>query len=448
MKLISVFVAICFAATATAAERPNLLVILADDLGYGDLECYGAPDMQTPVLDKLCRTGMRFDNFYANCPVCSPTRASLLSGSYPDAVGVPGVIRTHPKNSWGYLSPNVPLLPVAAQKAGYSTAIVGKWHLGLTAPNIPTERGFDHFHGYLGDMMDDYYDHRRHGINFMRQGTQEIDPKGHATDLFAQWAVDYVTQQKDKPAPFLLYLAFNAPHSPIQPPDEWLQKVRQREKGITEKRAKIVALIEHMDDAIGRVLQALDKNGQTDNTIVFFTSDNGGSLRHGGTNGALRDGKESMYEGGLKVPTFVVWPEQIEAGSRTAQAGLSMDILPTLFDAAEIPFDETSIDGRSLLPTLLGQEQPELRKQWFFVRREGGPRYGGKCIDAIREGPWKLLQNFPFSPLELYNLDDDPMEANNLIDVHPKIGQRLQTAMRLQIQRAGQVPWQPPSNPQ
>jgi arylsulfatase A-like enzyme len=424
--------------------RPNIVVILADDLGYGDLGCYGADDMRTPVLDGMCDAGMRFENFYANCPVCSPTRASLLSGCYPDLVGVPGVIRTHPENSWGYLSPQIPLLPVAARKAGYTTAIVGKWHLGLTSPNIPTERGFDYFHGYLGDMMDDYYDHRRHGINYMRLGTQEIDPKGHATDLFAQWAVDYVTQRKNKPNPFLLYLAFNAPHSPIQPPDKWLNRVQRRENGISEKRARIVALIEHMDDAIGRLLRALAENGQIDNTIVLFTSDNGGSLRHGGTNGDLRDGKESMYEGGLKVPTFVVWPGRITTGSRTAQAGLSMDILPTLFDAAQIPFDKTSIDGRSLLPTLLGQDQAAVREQWFFVRREGGPRYGGKCIDAIRQGPWKLLQNFPYAPLELYNLDDDPLETTNLIDSHPGVVQRLHAALRQQIQRAGQVPWQPP----
>lgn len=446
MKFSVFFSALILTATAASAadDRPNLVVILADDLGYGDLGCYGATDMQTPVLDRFCAAGMTFENFYANCPVCSPTRASLLSGRYPDLVGVPGVIRTHAENSWGYLDPATELLPCAAQRAGYATAIVGKWHLGLDTPNTPTERGFDHFHGFLGDMMDDYYTHRRHGINYMHLGTKEIDPAGHATDLFGQWTIDYLNERKGKPEPFLLYLAFNAPHSPIQPPEEWLAKVMERETGITPKRAKLVALIEHMDHTIGRVLKALQANGQSSNTIVVFTSDNGGSLRHGGTNGPLRDGKGSVYEGGLKVPTAVVWPGHIAAGSRTSQWGLTMDILPTLFDAAKIPHNKEAIEGRSLLPTLLGHEQPPLRKQWFFVRREGGFAYGGKCIDAVREGPWKLLQNSPFGLRELYNLDDDPLEEHNLISTERKVANRLSAAMRLQVQRAGSVRWQKP----
>ena len=137
-------------------RRPNLLVILVDDLGYGDLSSYGARDLKTPHIDRLIARGIRFDNFYANCPVCSPTRAALLTGRYQDMVGVPGVIRTHPENSWGYLSPAAVLPPKILKPAGYHTAVIGKWHLGLESPNIPTDRGFDHFHGYLGDMMDDY----------------------------------------------------------------------------------------------------------------------------------------------------------------------------------------------------------------------------------------------------------------------------------------------------
>jgi len=428
---------------ASADDRPNLLVILADDLGYGDLACYGATDMRTPVLDEFCASGMTFENFYANCPVCSPTRASLISGRYPDLAGVPGVIRTHPENSWGYLNPDQQMLTKTAQRAGYATAIVGKWHLGLESPNVPTDRGFDYFHGYLGDMMDDYYKHRRHGINYMRLGTQEIDPPGHATDLFGQWAVDYLNNRRGQPKPFLLYLAFNAPHSPIQPPEEWLQKVLAREPGITKKRAGIVALIEHMDATIGLVLQALKSSGLANNTIVVFTSDNGGALNHGGTNGALRDGKGSMYEGGLKVPTAVVWPGHVGASSSTAQCALTMDILPTLLDAAGIAQDP-SIEGRSFLPTLLGKKQPPLRDHWFFVRREGGFAFGGQCIDAVREGPWKLLQNSPFEARELYNLTKDPLEQQNVIAQYPEIAGRLNKLMRLQLQRSGAVAWQKP----
>jgi arylsulfatase A-like enzyme len=194
-------------ARGKTTNRPNILMILVDDLGYGDLSSYGAKDMRTPNIDKLMASGMRFDNFYANCPVCSPTRASLLTGRYPDLVGVPGVIRTHLTNNWGYLAPQAVLLPKLLSWAGYHTAMVGKWHLGLESPNTPNERGFDHFHGFLGDMMDDYYHHRRHGNNYMRLNNKEIDPKGHATDLFSQWSVDYINSRKNAAQPFFFYLA-------------------------------------------------------------------------------------------------------------------------------------------------------------------------------------------------------------------------------------------------
>ncbi|HUG20300.1 MAG TPA: sulfatase-like hydrolase/transferase, partial [Planctomycetaceae bacterium] len=178
-----------------AADQPNILLILADDLGYGDLSCYGATDLKSPHVDALAKQGLKFTNFYANCPVCSPTRAALLTGRYQEMVGVPGVIRTHADNNWGYLAEDAVLLPELLAQAGYTSGIVGKWHLGLESPNTPIERGFDFFHGFLGDMMDDYYNHRRHGINYMYRNRTEIDPEGHATDLFSQWAVDYIKAQ-------------------------------------------------------------------------------------------------------------------------------------------------------------------------------------------------------------------------------------------------------------
>ena len=437
--------ALAASALSAAEQRPNLLIILADDLGYGDLSCYGASDLKSPHLDRLCRQGMRLTGFYANSCVCSPTRAALLSGCYPERVGVPGVIRTHADNSWGYLSPSATLLPAVARQAGYATAIIGKWHLGLESPNTPPDRGFDHFHGFLGDMMDDYYTHRRHGHNYMRRDRTVIDPNGHATDLFADWAVEYIRSRKNQTSPFLLYLAFNAPHSPIQPPEEWLEKVRSREPGLSDRRAALVALIEHLDDAVGRVLEALDTAGLEQNTIVVFTSDNGGSLPHGASNGPLRDGKGSMYEGGLKVPAFVRWPENIAPGSETDLPVLTMDILPTLLDAANADVDFSSIDGRSFLPTLLGQQQDSLRPRRFFVRREGGYAWGGKTADAVQEGPWKLLQNTPFSRRELYRLDTDPQERLNVIDRYPQVARRLSAAMRRQIQEGARVPWQRPA---
>ncbi|MFM8393244.1 MAG: sulfatase-like hydrolase/transferase, partial [Acidobacteriota bacterium] len=170
-------------AEAQKSQPPNVLFIMVDDLGYGDLSGYGGRDVRTPHLDSLAARGMRFSNFYANAPVCSPSRAALLTGQYPDLAGVPGVIRTHPENSWGWLSPQAAMLPTRLKKSGYQTAIVGKWHLGLESPDTPNDRGFDHFHGFLGDMMDDYYHHRRHDRNYMRLNRQTIEPEGHATDL-------------------------------------------------------------------------------------------------------------------------------------------------------------------------------------------------------------------------------------------------------------------------
>ena len=205
MRLLLALLLAC-AATTAAAAQPNVVLILADDLGYGDLSSYGAEDLATPHIDALADRGMRFDRFYANSPVCSPTRAALLTGRYPDLVGVPGVIRTHATNSWGYLAPEAVLLPLVLKRAGYHTALVGKWHLGLEFPNRPQDRGFDVVRGFLGDMMDDYYTYQRHGINYMRYDGDVVEESGHATDVFTDWAVEYIQERERSDAPFFLYL--------------------------------------------------------------------------------------------------------------------------------------------------------------------------------------------------------------------------------------------------
>jgi arylsulfatase A-like enzyme len=395
----------------TPSRKPNIVMILVDDLGYGDLSSYGTMDLRTPNIDKLVASGMRFDNFYANCPVCSPTRASLLTGRYPDLVGVPGVIRTHTGNNWGYLAPQAELLPKLLKQASYHTAIVGKWHLGLSSPNTPNEQGFDHFHGFLGDMMDDYHNHRRHGVNYMRLNDKEIDPKGHATDLFTQWAIDYIHQRADLQQPFFLYLAYNAPHTPIQPPADWLDRVKSREKSIGDKRAKLVALIEHLDDGIGKVLAALKNSGAGDNTLIIFTSDNGGQLNVGANNGPLRAGKQDMYEGGIRVPMCTVWPGKITPGSRSERIALTMDLFPTICETAGANVTY-KIDGRSILPRLLGKSQPSEDRFLFWVRREGG-HYGGRAYYAARYG-----------------------------DKKHRMYQKLFAALSNHIIEAGAIPWQ------
>lgn len=433
--LVSIF------ALAAPSEKPNILFILVDDLGYGDLSSYGASDLKSPRIDALMGESLRFDQFYANCTVCSPTRAALMTGRYPDLVGVPGVIRQNEPNSWGYFDPKAITLPQMLKKGGYDTAMIGKWHLGYESPNIPNDRGFDFFYGYLGDMMDDYYTHRRDGINWMRKNRRIVDPKGHATELFTEWTVDYLKKRKKKKNPFFLYLAYNAPHFPIQPPEDWLERTRKRSPNLSEGRAKNVAFIEHMDHYIGKVLDALDETGLRENTLVVFTSDNGGSLRHFQRNGNLRGGKQDHWEGGIRVPTCVSWPGKIRA-QRVDTVGITMDFYPTLCELAGVSIDH-EIEGRSMLPFLLNGDSSNLEgRDLFWMRREGGASsYQGRAYYAVRRGPWKLEQNSPFEPMQLFNLDQDPLETTPVTD-QSEIAASLAASLMLHLQKAGRIPWQ------
>lgn len=446
---VSLFVCLLAATTdadVSAAGRPNFLLIFTDDHGYGDVSTYHASDVRTPHIDRIAKEGMLFTAMRANCTVCSPSRAALLTGRYADRVGVPGVIRTHPLNSWGYFDPSVPTLADELKKAGYHTAIVGKWHLGLESPNTPNERGFDFFHGFLGDMMDSYTTHLRHGNNYLRRNQEVIQPEGHATDLFTDWAADYLRQRARNPEqPFFLYLAYNAPHFPIEPPAEWLAKVRQRSPQLDQKRAQNVALVEHLDDGIGRVLAALKETGLEVNTLVAFTADNGGSLPHAQNNDPWRDGKQSHYDGGLRVPFMVRWPGHIPPGARSDYAGLNFDLFPTFLELAGAkPADD--LDAVSLVPLFQGDTIAQPR-DLYFVRREGGLPYGGRSYEAIVRGRWKLLQNDPYSPLELYDLENDPGERQNLAASQKKIVSELSAALAAHIQRGGATPWQAPLQP-
>lgn len=424
-------------------DRPNFLLIFTDDHGYGDVSTYHESDVRTPNIDRIAAEGMLFRSMRANCTVCSPSRAALLTGRYPDRAGVPGVIRTHPENSWGYLNPSVPTLADELKKVGYHTAIIGKWHLGLESPNTPNERGFDFFHGFLGDMMDSYTTHLRHGNNYLRRNAETIGATGHATDIFSEWASAYLRERAEKKdQPFFLYLAYNAPHFPIEPPAEWLARVKQRAPGMDEKRAMNVAFVEHLDDGIGRVLATMKGVGLERTTLVVFTADNGGSLPHAQNNDPWRDGKQSHYDGGLRVPFMARWPGHIAAGSSTDYAGLSFDLFPTFLELAGAR-PAADLDAVSLVPVLNGGKGITPR-DLYFVRREGGKQYGGKSYEAIIRGEWKLLQNDPYSPLELYNLKDDPRETSNLASKAPKIFNELATALRDHIQRGGATPWQRP----
>lgn len=425
---------------STDSSRPNILIILADDHGWGDVSYHGGLHLQTPHIDRIAANGIRLSHFYANSSVCSPSRAALMTGRYPDRVGVPGVIRTHPESNWGYLDPSAVILPSVLKHAGYHTSLIGKWHLGLDGDSHPCHRGFHHFKGFLGDMMDDYLTHLRHGINYMQLDATEIHPEGHATDLFTQWSVDHIQDRAQKDQPFFLYLAYNAPHTPIQPPAEWVDRVRQREPGATDERAHYVALVEHMDAGIGRVLDSLEATGQLDNTLVIYTSDNGGQMTVGATNGPYRGQKGDMYDGGIRVPACAMWPGHIEPGTESDQVALLMDLFPTVCEAAGSEFDHT-IEGQSILPTLLGHPQDFNDRILYWVRREGSPDFFGLTQQAVRKNDLKLLQNRPGDPLELFDLNEDPYESIDRIANEPE--RKAMTAiLRTEIQKAGSVPWQ------
>lgn len=431
------------ASSGATKSKLNILFILVDDLGWGDLSCQYAKDLRTPNIDAIFETGVRCDNFYANSNVSSPSRAALMTGRFPAMVGVPGVIRTQPRQNWGYFSPSAVTMPQMLKKAGYETALIGKWHLGLESPNLPNERGFDYFQGFLGDMMDDYNTHRREGHNYMYLNDREIDPIGHATDLFATWSAEYVARQASNDDPFFLYLAFNAPHTPLQPPAEWLERVTERNPSLPEKRAKLVALIEHMDYNVGRVMEALRKSGQFENTLVVFASDNGGDRGAMADNGPTRGAKGDMFEGGLRVPCAVRLPGVYEGGRRNDDFIMLMDFLPTFCDMLGIPV-EHEIDGISVLASLNGKKQDTADRYIFWLRNEGGPNFCGKTQSAVRYRNHKFLQNMPFEQAQLFDLDSDPLEASSL-ELKGPAYRDLHRALTDHYRKWGAVPCQPPT---
>ena len=419
--------------------KPNVLVILADDLGYGDLSCYGAADIQTPHIDALMKAGKRFTHFRSNCCVCAPTRAALLTGRYPEFVGVPGVIRTFDKQNWGYLLPGCQMLPDLFRANGWATSLIGKWHLGLEEGSLPNERGFNRFRGFLGDMMDDYWTHLRHGINYMRQDRETIEPKGHATELFTQWAQEEIVQADKADEPFFLYLAYNAPHAPIQPPEEWLARAQKRLGGtVSDKRVRMAAFVEHLDDGVGRVLQTLKERGLERDTLVVFSSDNGGDLRYGSSNGAWRSGKTHMYEGGVTVPASFTWKGRIAPGL-IGQEMVTMDILPTVMELCRMRVPER-LDGRSCARLLAGDATEADGRPVFHMWREGF------TTEAMRYGDWKLVRDRDNLPWELYNLRDDPGETRDLAAAKPDQLREMRRVMEAHMTRAYGVPWTRPVN--
>ncbi|MFT7031146.1 MAG: arylsulfatase A-like enzyme [Marinoscillum sp.] len=411
-------------------SQPNVIFILADDLGYGELSSYGSRDVKTPTLDQLASGGVKFNRAYANSTVCSPSRAAILFGDYPDRVGVPGVIRDNPINTWGNLKDDLVSMPDQFQKLGYQTALIGKWHLGYKSPDLPNDRGFQFFKGFVGDMMDDYYTHLRGRTNWMRENETEINPKGHATDLFTDWTIDYLRERKDSTDPYFLFLAYNAPHDPVQPPDDFLKNVHERLPNVPLKRQKMIAMVEHLDYNVGKVIKHLKDIGEYEETIIVFTSDNGGALNYGANNAPFNGGKGDMLEGGIRIPCLLSWPQKLTT-SVTDEPFLLMDfyrLLPTLVSNQS----SEKIDLKSML-------KASQRADMIWVRREGH-KFGGQAYYAVSDGTYKYLQNSPFEPFTLYDLSQDSIEQKPLANKEKE--KELLKKLTEHIQQSGKIPWQ------
>ena len=420
-----------------AGKRPNVVIVLSDDQGYGDVGCYGAQDALTPHLDALAASGVRLLDFYANAPMCSPTRAALLTGRYPYRCGVPFVVDSRP----GKLGLPGDELTIAelVRRQGYRTALIGKWHLGSHRDSLPNNQGFDEFYGFHAGCVD-YYSHRFYwglgagapSFHDLWRNDREIDASGvYATDLITRESVRFLEERGE--GPFLLVVAYNAPHYPMHAPEEYLRRFPQ---DMDPERRMHLALCAAMDDGIGRIVATLDRRGLRENTFVFFQSDNGATIEDraglGGRNTPFRGFKFSLFEGGIRVPAIANWPGVLPEGETRTQPAASMDLFPTVAElcGAGAPTDRV-IDGRNIWP-MLTENAPSPHERLCWKRYDQA---------AIREGDWKLVVNGIMALGEEYalqgsgkaflsNLAADAREIRNLAGREPETAARLQRKLR------------------
>ena len=395
--------------TSQATDKPNIVIFLADDLGWADVGWHGT-EIKTPNLDKLADSGLKLEQFYVQ-QVCWPTRAALMTGRHP-------YLRY---NMSGGPPTNERTLAQALREAGYYTAITGKWHLGQVPEKVPLQRGFDYHYGFYGGTLD-YYEHAHQGkLDWQRNG-QPVHEEGYSTDLLAEDAVRIV-KNHDTSKPLFLYVPFNAVHAPYLPPPD--KELYEQYPNLTRTRKIYAGMVASMDNAIGKIVKALEEKGIKDNTLIFFASDNGGPHPKAITdNGPLRGEKMSLYEGGIRVPAFVVWKGKIKAGTVSQQLTHMVDLYPTLVGIAGGSLEQQlPLDGVDLKDVFLADKPLERKELVLYVRRSGG---------ALRLGDWKIIdftgitnggmigKHEGAAKPELFNLKDDPYEKNNLAESHPE----------------------------
>ncbi len=411
-----------FAAAASAqTSRPNIVLIVADDLGYAGIGCFGNQQIQTPHIDRLAAEGMRFTDFAVSWPACTPSRSSILTGRYPQRNGLYDMIRNNEVN-WKYqfteetyaVSPEMTIgmdtrevtIGQALKQAGYTTGVIGKWDGGRAKRFLPLQRGFDFYYGFANTGID-YYTHERYGIPSMFRGNQRIQEKGHATDLFLREALGFLRQTRGKP--FFLYLPFNAPHGAStfhkdDPQEE--PKYMEMYKHLPKNIAQTAAWTTHLDDAVGAVLAEIKAMGQENNTLVIFTSDNGGTGP--AFNGPLRGKKAQMYEGGLRVPMIARWPGRIAKGTVNRDFASSLEFFPTFLAIAGADAPRgVKLDGFNLMPILEGKAKSP-RTEFFWQRQ---------ADKAARSGKWKWVETKEGA--SLFDLSADLGEKHDLSKENP-----------------------------
>ncbi|MBN2316513.1 MAG: sulfatase-like hydrolase/transferase [Sedimentisphaerales bacterium] len=422
------------ARSSNRERKPNFVLIVADDLGYGDIGCYGNKNNKTPHLDAMAAEGMKFTDFHSNGPMCSPTRASLLTGQYQHRFGR---AFEGPLSAKAHADIGLPLdemtIPEALKQAGYATGMFGKWHLGYKPPYLPIQHGFDEFRGLVTGDGDHHSHISRSGTeDWWHDGKIEME-NGYSVNLITKHSIDFMARHRNKP--FLLYVAHLAIHFPWQGPDEqghrvkghdyWnLSKLGPHEEG--QVGPVVRQMVEAIDWSVGEIIATLKKLGLDKYTFVFFTSDNGGYLDYAdrfkgeiSSNGPLRGQKGGVFEGGHRVPAIARWPGRIKAGTITHQTTMTMDLMPTYLELVGEKTSGHPMDGSTLTP-LLFKEQPMPKRDLFWRKDKEW---------AVRRGPWKLVHNEE-NKLMLFNLDDDIAEQNNLAKEKPDHVEQLLIAYR------------------
>ena len=396
---------------AAAGAAPNVVLIVSDDQGYADISCYAHPDeIHTPNLDRIAHEGARMTSGYASCPVCAPTRAGLLTGRYHQRFG----FYTAADSRAGLPRSETTLAEILGGH-GYATGVFGKWHLGYAPPYRPLERGFDTFYGFLGHGGHDYFDLAiSDDIRSIYRNRSPIDDTGYLTRNITKEAIAFIEANRGRP--LFAYVPYNAVHNPLQAPQDYVGRYSSPDP----QRNTYLAMLAIMDEGVGAILDTLDRLDLSDNTLVIFFSDNGGARGTTANNGALRNFKHSVYEGGLRVPFLLRWPGKIPAGTVSDEPVISIDVFSTVLAAAGIePPVELQLDSRDMLPALAGRLDQPLHEAlyWNWIDKDSENGW------AIRKGRWKLLADK--GGMELYDLEADIGETRNQASNQPMTVQSL-----------------------